>query len=278
MGTKFERSTLNRYERTLTRTLHSKSLTVISYVSTLASGLNKFQHVGIELFLTRVIQAVRSTGIDLLDWMLDRLRSQESRSIYRYNLIVIAMNNQRQHIELLQLLSEICFRKCVDAIIGVSTSNQHALPPPWIDLPLVDFGTRSVEPTEWTTCHSQEELRSLPWLWSLKTIDAGVKSSPALQMFLLNSRLPQWLNAIDLCCELSWGCEAQYLLNCQVSCFNLSYCLVTRFNKFSHVFIFRIFSLLNDTGLLLSDSLRELSRCYQAFGIHYPLHDSHPLH
>src|ERR1035437_2663340 len=69
--------------------------------------LKKGQKIGVELFLVRGGEAVGCAGIYLQGRVLDQFRRGQTRGADRYNLIVVTVNDQRRHVELLKILGEI---------------------------------------------------------------------------------------------------------------------------------------------------------------------------
>src|SRR5665811_683216 len=91
--------------------------------------LEEGQQIGVELVLVRVGQAMGAARIDLQRRVLDEFRREYGRSRDRHDLIVIAVNDQRRHVELLQVLSEIRLGEGFDGIEFVLETTLHRLEP-----------------------------------------------------------------------------------------------------------------------------------------------------
>src|ERR1035437_3109393 len=87
------------------------------------------QQIGVELVLVRVGQTMGTAGIDLQRRVLDEFRREHCRSRDRHDLIVIAVDDQRRHVDLLQVLSEIRLGEGFDGIEFVLETALHPLEP-----------------------------------------------------------------------------------------------------------------------------------------------------
>ena len=56
--------------------------------------------------------------VDLQRGALHDLRRQQRRSADRYDLIIVAVQNERRHIDLLEILGEVRFGEHFDAFVG----------------------------------------------------------------------------------------------------------------------------------------------------------------
>ena len=79
--------------------------------------LKKGQKIGVELFLVRFGQAVGCACIYLQGRVLDQFRGGQTRSADRYNLIVVTVNDQRRHVELVEVFGEIRLGERLDACL-----------------------------------------------------------------------------------------------------------------------------------------------------------------
>ncbi len=67
----------------------------------------------------RVGETMRCSGVDDQLGVFDNFRGGATRRIDRYYLVVVAVNNERRHVELLQILCEIRLRKRPDALVCI---------------------------------------------------------------------------------------------------------------------------------------------------------------
>lgn len=81
--------------------------------------IKKGQQVRVDLISVRHGQAVRGAGINFQRGIFDERGRAQSRRSNRHNLVVITVNEERWHVELLQVFRLICFRKHLDAVVGV---------------------------------------------------------------------------------------------------------------------------------------------------------------
>src|ERR1019366_461480 len=98
-----------------------------------ASGLEECQQVGIELLLVSLGQAMGCACIDLQSRVLDEFRRGKRSGANRYDLIVIAVNDQRWHVEFLEVFGEVRLRECLDALKRVLMAGLHTLEPKPVD-------------------------------------------------------------------------------------------------------------------------------------------------
>ena len=97
--------------------------------------LQKCQQVCVQLVLVRIGKAVRRTGIIFQRVVPDQLCRKVRRCGNRYNLVIVAVNNQRGHVEQFQVLGEICFRERLDTVVCIFVSGLHSLEPERVDEP-----------------------------------------------------------------------------------------------------------------------------------------------
>ena len=67
------------------------------------------EQIGVELLLAGVAEAVGAAGINLQRRIRHEFRRELRGCVDGYDLVVIAVNDERWHIELLQVLGEVCF-------------------------------------------------------------------------------------------------------------------------------------------------------------------------
>lgn len=134
-------------------------------------GLYEREEISVALVLACVAQAVRAALINLQDGIGDEFRGEHRGVCDRHDLVVVAVDDERRHIELLQVFGEIRFRERLDAVIRVLVPSHHALQPPRLDQPLGNLGAGAVEAKEWATCHIEEELRAVGQERSAKAVE-----------------------------------------------------------------------------------------------------------
>src|SRR5690606_32720055 len=88
----------------------------------------------------------------------DELVRDASGDIDRYDLIVIAVHDERRNVELLQVRPEIRFRERFDRIESVLVTALHTLTPEGLDQALRSFCARPVEAEERPRCNVEIEL------------------------------------------------------------------------------------------------------------------------
>ena len=69
---------------------------------------------------------MRRTLDDFQRGTLDDLRRQQCRIRDGHNLIVVAVQDQRRHVELLQVLAEVSLREDLDAVVRALQAGLHA--------------------------------------------------------------------------------------------------------------------------------------------------------
>src|SRR5450759_4756765 len=92
-----------------------------------SSGLEECQQIGVELVLVRVREAMGCARVDLQGRVLPQFRRTERRVADRHDLVVIAVNDQRGHVELLEVFGEVRLGECLDALEGVPGTGLHPL-------------------------------------------------------------------------------------------------------------------------------------------------------
>ena len=103
---------------------------------------------------------MRRARIDLQGGPLDDLRREQSRGADRHDLIVVAVQDQRRHVELLEILGEIRLGERLDAVEDGLDVRQHPLQPERVPQSLRDLGARPVGAVE-RRAQILEELRAV---------------------------------------------------------------------------------------------------------------------
>src|SRR5260370_8372898 len=80
------------------------------------------QQIGVDLLGVRRAHPVRKTRIDLQGGVFDQLGGQNCRVRYGNDLIVVAVENQRSHVDLLRVFTKICFLAHVSSTLTALTS------------------------------------------------------------------------------------------------------------------------------------------------------------
>src|ERR1035437_6902513 len=124
------------------------------------SGPEKGEQVGIELVFVRVGETVRPTRVDLQDRVLDECGRGVSRGADRHDLVVVSMNDEGWHVELLEVLGEVRFGKRLDAVELVLETAPHTLKPERVADALADLRARPVGAEEGRT-EILKELRAV---------------------------------------------------------------------------------------------------------------------
>src|ERR1700692_1950262 len=83
-----------------------------------ALGLEKRQELSVDLVLECRAHAVRRAFVNLETCILDQLGGKHRGSADRNDLIVVAVYDQRRHVDLFEILGEVRFRKGFDAVVG----------------------------------------------------------------------------------------------------------------------------------------------------------------
>src|SRR5712692_4573598 len=98
------------------------------------------EQVCVDLAFERRAQAVRR--------VLGQFGGKHGGSADRDDLIVVAVKDERWHVELLEVFGEICLREGLDAVEGGFVSSQHPLEPERIAQALRAFGAWPVGAVE----------------------------------------------------------------------------------------------------------------------------------
>src|SRR6478736_4145157 len=97
------------------------------------SGLQEREQVGVELVFAGVTEAVGAARVNEKLGPRHELRRQIRAVRDRHDLVVVAVDNERRHVELLEILGKVGFREGLDAVVAVLVSAHHALQPPGLD-------------------------------------------------------------------------------------------------------------------------------------------------
>src|SRR5215813_1017233 len=76
-----------------------------------------------------LIHLVRRALVDLELFVLDDFGRQHGRRADRHDLVIVTMKDQRRHIEFLEIFSQICLGKRLDAKIRARKTTHHSLKP-----------------------------------------------------------------------------------------------------------------------------------------------------
>ena len=85
----------------------------------------------------------------------------EARGADRHDLIVVAVNDQRRHVELLEVFGKVRLGKRFYAVEGVLVASAHPLKPERVNHSLRDLGTWPVGTKERITGEILVELRAV---------------------------------------------------------------------------------------------------------------------
>src|ERR1022692_2824057 len=124
------------------------------------AGCEECQQVGVELVFVRFGDAMRGTGINLQRGVLDEFGRGVSRGADRHDLVVVAVDNQGWHVELLEVLREVRLGKRPDAVELVLETALHGPKPECVPNALADLRARSVGAEE-RRGEILEELRAV---------------------------------------------------------------------------------------------------------------------
>src|SRR5665647_1583528 len=90
------------------------------------------------------------------------LYSSAASDVYkRQDLVIVAVDNQRRHVELLEVVGEISFGERLDAVEGVFVTGHYSLVPERVDHALRDLGTGPVSAEERAAGEILVELRAV---------------------------------------------------------------------------------------------------------------------
>src|SRR5205823_2290587 len=98
--------------------------------------LQELQQIGVDLVLAGTAQAVRSARVDSQARAGRELDRGVGRSGNRHDVVVVAMDDQRGHVQLLEVVGLIRFRERLDPVEDALEAGLHALEPERIWQPL----------------------------------------------------------------------------------------------------------------------------------------------
>src|SRR6266850_3781545 len=118
------------------------------------------EQIGVDLVLVRAAQPVRRAGIDLELRLGRELDGGVGRGADRHDLIVVAVDDQRRHGELPEIVGLVGLGERFDAVERVLEAGLHSLEPERIAQALRDLRARSVGAVE-RSAEVLEELRAI---------------------------------------------------------------------------------------------------------------------
>ncbi len=96
------------------------------------------EQVGVDLVLMCGGDAVRRAGIVDVLGALDQPGGLDGGILDRNDLVILPVQDERRHVELLQVFGEVGLRECLDAFIGVQQAGLHAPEPELVECALGD--------------------------------------------------------------------------------------------------------------------------------------------
>ena len=121
---------------------------VSPFVSRERRALQEGEQVGVDLILVRGRDAVRRARVVDFLRALDEPRRLAGRVVDGDDLVVLAMHDQRRHVELLEILGEVGLREGLDALVGVLEAGLHAPRPKLVQDALGHLGAGPVRAVE----------------------------------------------------------------------------------------------------------------------------------
>ena len=95
--------------------------------SSLGLRADEGEEVGIDAVLVRRTQAVRRALVDLQLCLPDQLRCEQRGRSDRNDLVVVAVDDARRNVDLLQVIGEVGLREGLDAVEGGLKANAGRL-------------------------------------------------------------------------------------------------------------------------------------------------------
>src|SRR5215471_18566652 len=77
--------------------------------------------------------AMREAWVELQSGILEELDLEQSSALVRNDLVVVPLHDERWHIDVVQVLSQVCFRERLDTVVMSLGPAHHALAPPILD-------------------------------------------------------------------------------------------------------------------------------------------------
>src|SRR5690606_14527507 len=106
----------------------------------------------------RRAHAVRELLVDLERAVLEQLHRLERRVRDRHDLVVIAVQDERRHLDGLQVIGEVRLGERGDAVVVRFRAAHHCLPPPVPHYTVRRLRAGAVEPVEWPARKPDVEL------------------------------------------------------------------------------------------------------------------------
>src|SRR5882724_6183397 len=122
--------------------------------------LDESEQILVDLILHGRGYAVGCTRVDLEPSVLDLLRGQHGGGPDRDDLIIVAVQDQGRHVELLEVLGVVGLGEHLDALVEPDEAAEHALKPEGIPQALGDLGAGTVGSEEWGA-EVLQELRAV---------------------------------------------------------------------------------------------------------------------
>src|SRR3989449_10920515 len=125
------------------------------------SALDEGEKIGIDHVGVRRAHAMRELLVDLQGALLEELRGQQRGIGDRDDLVVVAMHDERRHLDEFQVFGKVGLREGPDAVVVRFRTAHHALAPPVLDHGLGHLRARAVVTIEWPAREISIELRAI---------------------------------------------------------------------------------------------------------------------
>src|SRR2546425_1952744 len=125
------------------------------------SALDEGEKVGIDHVGVRRAHAMRELLVDLQGTLLEEFRGEHRGISDRDDLVVVAMHDERRHVDDFQVLGKVGLREGADAIVMRFRTTHHALAPPVLDHSLGHLRARPVVAVEGAAREIPIELRAV---------------------------------------------------------------------------------------------------------------------
>src|ERR1700720_2136571 len=149
--------------------------------------LRERKKVGIDLVLLRRAHTVWRALVDLQLRVLDQLDGQQGGVTDRHDLVVVAVQDERRHVHLLEVLGEIRLGERLDAVKDAFESALHSLEPKRVSQALGDLRTWPVGAVE---RHAEilEELRAVGKDTGADTVECLDRQASGIRVRLEHQR------------------------------------------------------------------------------------------
>src|SRR5262249_50853000 len=137
----------------------------------LTSRPDESQEIGVNDLGVRRTHAVRELLVDLQRALLEKLCGKRRRISDGDDLIVVAVHDQRRHVDDLQVFGEVGLREGLDAVVLRLGATHHCLAPPVVDHALRDFRAGSVVTVEGPARDIEVELCTIGGKLLAKTVE-----------------------------------------------------------------------------------------------------------